>query len=118
MANSFILNSYLILLKVLRLTFLAICLLFYFLIVSCSKQPQNQQISTKNAFQSAENAINLNTATIEDLEKLPKIGKGIAKRIIEHRKKYGSFRKTEHLILVKGMSDKKYREIQALIKVE
>lgn len=118
MTNSFIVSNYLILLKVLRLTFLAICCLFYFLLISCSKQPQNEQISTKKNFQSGENAVNLNTATIEDLEKLPKIGKGIAKKIIEHREKYGNFRKTEHLILVKGMSDKKFREIQTLIKVE
>lgn len=118
MSNSFILNNYSILLKVLRLTFLAICFLFYFFVISCSKHLPNQENSLKNEFQAAQNAVNLNTATIADLEKLPKIGKGIAKRIIEHREKYGNFRKAEHLILVKGMSDKKFREIQTLIKVE
>jgi competence protein ComEA len=52
------------------------------------------------------------------LEKLPKIGKGIARKIIEYREKHGKFRRAEHLILVRGMSDKKFREIQSLVKVE
>lgn len=118
MTNSFILNNYRILLKVLRLTFLAICCLFYFLLISCSNQPKKQVFSLKSPIRPTENALNLNTATATELEKLPKIGKGIAKRIIDYREKYGNFRRAEQLILVKGMSDKKFREIQNLIKVE
>ncbi|MEK7723983.1 MAG: helix-hairpin-helix domain-containing protein [Acidobacteriota bacterium] len=101
-----------------RLTFLAICILFYFFNISCSNPPQNQQISVETRIQTTDNAVNLNTATESDLEKLPKIGKGIAKRIIEYRERYGNFKRAEHLILVRGISDKKFREIQALIKVE
>lgn len=118
MANSFIISNYRLLVKVLRLTFLAICLILYFIVVSCSNPPQNQAKSEKTRVIYDEKAINLNTASLDELEKLPKIGKGIAKRIIEHREKYGRFQKTEHLILVRGMSDKKFREIQSLIKVE
>ena len=118
MANLFTFNNYTMLLKVLRLTFLAICFLFYFLTVSCSNPQQNQHISLKNRPVPVENALNINSASAEELEKLPKIGKGIAKRIIAHREKYGRFKMPEHLILVKGMSDKKFREIQNLIKVE
>lgn len=105
-------------LKVFRLTFLAIYFLICFFLISCSNTPQNQQLNTQKPVQIAENAINLNTATAEELEKLPKIGKGIAGRIIEFREKCGKFRKPEYLILVRGMSDKKFREIQTMIKVE
>lgn len=72
----------------------------------------------KKQVEPAENAVNINTATADELEKLPKIGKGIAERIIEYRQKYGRFRRAEHLILVRGMSDKKFRELQSLVKVE
>lgn len=62
--------------------------------------------------------ININTATQEELEKLPSIGKTLATRIIEHRQFYGRFRRTEHLILVKGMSDKKYRALRQFVTIE
>jgi competence ComEA-like helix-hairpin-helix protein len=113
--NLFIFNIYDYRLKLLRLTILAICLLFCF---SCVNSPKQTTFIDKHNFETSENAINVNFATAEQLEKLPKIGKGLADKIIKHREKYGDFRRPEHLILVKGMSDKKFREIQNLIKTE
>jgi competence ComEA-like helix-hairpin-helix protein len=113
--NLFIFNIYDYRLKLLRLTILAICLLFCFACVNTKKQ---KVFDDKKPFEVSENALNINFATAEELEKLPKIGKGLAGKIIKHREKYGNFRRPENLILVKGMSDKKFREIQNLIKVE
>lgn len=62
--------------------------------------------------------ININTASAEELEKLPGIGKGFAQRIVEHREKYGPFRRPEHLIMVRGLSDKRFRALRDLIAVE
>lgn len=62
--------------------------------------------------------ININTASAEELEALPGIGKAIAERIIEHREKYGPFRKPEHLIIVRGISDKRFQSLRDLITVE
>lgn len=104
--------------KPLRLTFLAICPFLCLLLLSCANPPQNQQLNTLKHEQTAENAININLATATELEKLPRIGKGTAKKIIEFREKNGKFRRPEHLILVRGMSDKKFRELQTLVKVE
>jgi len=59
--------------------------------------------------------IDLNSASESELEKLPGIGKELAFRIVEHRKKFGRFRRAEDVILVKGMSEKKYRKISHLI---
>ena len=53
--------------------------------------------------------ININTAPARDLEKLPGIGKGLAERIIDHREKFGPFRRAEHLIIVRGISDRRFR---------
>ena len=62
--------------------------------------------------------ININTASADELEKLPGIGKGLARRIIEHRETFGPFRKPEHLIIVRGISDKRFRAVQDMITVE
>ena len=62
--------------------------------------------------------INLNKASANELETLPGIGKGLAQRIIEHREKYGPFRKPEHLIILRGISDKRFQALRDLITVE
>ena len=62
--------------------------------------------------------ININTASVEELEKLPGVGKAISERIVAHRQQYGRFRRAEHLMMVRGMSDKKFRQLRNLITVE
>ena len=59
--------------------------------------------------------ININTASPEELEKLPGVGKVIAERIVAQRKQYGPFRRAEHLMMVRGISDRKFREMRAMI---
>jgi competence protein ComEA len=63
-------------------------------------------------------AININTASFQELEKLPGVGKGIAERIIAHREQYGRFRRPEHLMMVRGISDRKFRALSAMIVVD
>ena len=46
----------------------------------------------------AANLVNLNTATIAQLETLPGIGARTAQRIIEHRQKNGGFKKIEEIL--------------------
>ena len=62
--------------------------------------------------------ININTASRNELEELPGIGQGLAARIIEHRERYGRFRRAEHLLLVRGISDRHFRRLRRLVKVE
>ncbi|MGH9928424.1 MAG: ComEA family DNA-binding protein [Pyrinomonadaceae bacterium] len=62
--------------------------------------------------------ININTASRQELEKLPGVGQGIAERIVAHREQYGPFRRAEHLMMVRGISDRKFRELRAMIAVE
>jgi len=63
-------------------------------------------------------AININTASPQELEKLPGVGQGIAERIVAHREQYGPFRRAEHLMMVRGISDRKFREMRAMIALE
>ena len=65
-----------------------------------------------------ERRININTASVEELDKLPGIGKAIAERIVEHREKYGHFRRAEHLMMVRGISDQKFRALRNLVTVD
>jgi competence ComEA-like helix-hairpin-helix protein len=62
--------------------------------------------------------ININTASSEELERLPGIGKGLAARILAYRSQYGRFRRPEHLMMVRGISDHRFRALRALIIVE
>ena len=62
-------------------------------------------------------AIDLNSATVADLETLPGIGRSTAERIIEHRKKTGGFKKIEELMNVKGIGEKSFLRLKPLITV-
>jgi competence protein ComEA len=63
-------------------------------------------------------AININTALQVELERLPGIGAGLAERIIAHRQQYGPFRRPEQLMMVRGISDRKFRELRSMIVVQ
>jgi competence ComEA-like helix-hairpin-helix protein len=76
--------------------------------------PPNQSLAESPA----PTRININTASAQELEKLPGIGRGFAQRIVEHREKYGPFRRPEHLIMVRGLSDKRFRALRDLITVD
>jgi competence ComEA-like helix-hairpin-helix protein len=62
--------------------------------------------------------ININTAAANELETLPGIGPGLAERIVEHRERFGPFRRTEHLIIVRGISDRRFRALRDLVTVQ
>lgn len=66
---------------------------------------------------SMDQRVNINTATLEELQRLPAIGPVIAGRIVEHRSKHGPFRRPQDVIIVRGFSAKRYRQIAHLIKV-
>ena len=46
---------------------------------------------------------------------LPSIGPVLAKRIIDHRRRHGRFRRPEEVIIVAGMSATRYRRIAHLL---
>jgi competence protein ComEA len=66
----------------------------------------------------AEEKINLNTATLEELTKLKRIGPVYGQRIIDYRETYGPFEKIEDLIKVKGIGQKTFNANKNIITVE
>ncbi|HYK91700.1 MAG TPA: helix-hairpin-helix domain-containing protein [Acidobacteriota bacterium] len=61
--------------------------------------------------------VNLNTATIEQLQTLPGIGPAMARRVIEYRTKVGKFTKIEEIINVKGIGEKRFQKIKDRLAV-
>lgn len=61
--------------------------------------------------------INLNSATVADLETLPGIGPSLAQRIIDYREKNGGFRRVEDLLEVAGIGPKKFEELRDAVTV-
>ena len=98
-----------------QLTFGVICIVLF---VGCTVRQVYQLPTT--SIQSAPNAININinTASVDELEKLPYIGRKTAEKIIQFREENGPFRRVEHLMQIRGISEKRFLEIQPFLKAE
>jgi competence ComEA-like helix-hairpin-helix protein len=59
--------------------------------------------------------VDINHASVEEIATLPGIGKVIARRIIEFREKNGPFRRPEELLIIRGISEKRLKQILPLI---
>ncbi|MDX8406699.1 MAG: helix-hairpin-helix domain-containing protein [Mariprofundus sp.] len=51
-------------------------------------------------------AVNINTATAQDLQKIDGVGAKIADRIVTFRNEHGAFKNIEDLLQVKGIGEK------------
>jgi competence protein ComEA len=61
--------------------------------------------------------VNVNTATVSQLEELPGIGPSLAARIVDHRQKNGAFKSVDELMAVKGIGEKNFAKIQGFLSV-
>lgn len=61
--------------------------------------------------------VNVNTATVDQLAFLPRIGPSVASRIVEFREENGSFKAPSDLLLVKGIGDRTFELIEPYVAV-
>jgi competence protein ComEA len=62
--------------------------------------------------------VNLNTATLEQLDTLPGIGPSTAQKIVEYREANGSFATIEAIMDVPGIGPAKFEQLKTLITVQ
>ena len=91
-----------------------ICLILCFALLGCTARVENGVVENRVAAGS----ININTATLDELEKLPHIGRKTAEAIIQFRTENGPFRRAEHLMQIRGISETRYAEISQYIRTE
>ena len=75
------------------------------------------QDGRKDAGGPGNSTVNLNTASVSQLEALPGIGKATAERIVEYRQKNGGFKRIEDLMNVRGIGEKSFLNLKPLITV-
>ena len=73
--------------------------------------------SYQAAAKASDQKVNINTASLAELQKLPRIGPQIAQRIIDYRKENGNFKKVEELMKVRGIGEKVFNQLKDLITV-
>lgn len=61
--------------------------------------------------------VNLNTATLAQLDSLPGVGPVLAQRILAHRQQHGGFRSVSDLRQVGGIGDTRYEQLKDLVTV-
>ncbi|MFN8057522.1 MAG: helix-hairpin-helix domain-containing protein [Vicinamibacterales bacterium] len=90
-----------------------------FMIVGGSGAIAQDRPSTSDARTTTKSTapLNLNTATVAQLEALPGVGPKVAQRIKEYRDKNGQFKKTEDLMNVKGIGEKAFLRLRPLVTV-
>ena len=81
------------------------------------KQLEQPYVHPRDSRTAVAEKLDLNKATEHDLESLPGIGPALADRIMRYRQIRGSFQNIEQLRNVKGIGEKKFERIRALIVV-
>lgn len=61
--------------------------------------------------------VDLNHATVDELDRLPGIGPVLARRIVEHRDRHGAFRTVDELLGVPGIGERSLARLEPFVRV-
>ena len=99
-------------------TFLSIVALSAFALAQpCPAAAAQTSANAQTAKRETAPIINLNTASVKDLELLPGIGVKTAELIIAYREKNGPFKKIEELMNVQGIGEKSFLRLKPQLTV-
>lgn len=72
-------------------------------------------LAAGSAAVAAEGKVNINSAGVEELALLPRVGPAVGARIIEFREANGEFAAVEDLMLVKGIGERTFELIEPYV---
>ena len=102
----------------LKITTLSVCLTGGFISAQDEKPAaQKQEASQEQTTQASQDTVNINTANLDQLVKLPRIGPAIGQRIIDFREEHGGFKTLEELMNVRGIGAKTFEKLKPLISL-
>ncbi len=61
--------------------------------------------------------VDINQATIQELESLPQVGPALAKRIVDFRETHGAFKSVDDLLKVQGIGEKILAKLRDRVSV-
>jgi len=83
--------------------------------------PVSSAVTSRNPVRSTPPAlsskVNINTASAQQLDRLPGVGPATAAKIIQYRKAVGGFVRPEDLMNVPGIGEKKFAEMRSMVVV-
>ena len=65
----------------------------------------------------AKRTVNVNTASADELARLPRVGPSLAAKIVAHREQNGPFKRAEDLMEVKGIGEKMFAGLRPYVAV-
>lgn len=93
----------------------------HYIIPKIGEEISNDSLLINNTIEanskSESNKININLATIKELEDLPGVGEATANKIVRYRDENGNFKSIEEIKNVNGIGDKKYEDLKELISI-
>ena len=87
---------------------------------ACLKQEGSAEVEKEEDTNNNEigtSKININTASLEELQRVSGIGESKAKAIIEYRNEFGQFKKIEDIMEVSGIGEALYEKIKDSITI-
>lgn len=86
--------------------------------VAMATSSEESQVTASQPLSLASRPLNINVATVTELESLPGIGPAIAQMIVERRDSTGPFESVEELAEISGISERMVDELRNRITVE
>ena len=84
---------------------------------SGNRAPVKSVKSVKSVNGDVPASVNINTASVKELDALPGIGTKTAALIVEYRQKNGPFKKIEELMNVRGIGEKSFLKLKPHLTV-
>jgi len=93
------------------------CLMTALLMVTLPLAAVDSTVKNTAGVDPQEKLVNINSAPVQELSSLPRIGVRIAERIVQFRKENGPFKRKQDIMKVKGIGEKVFELIEKRITV-